>query len=97
MSTALETKTTTQIKPVNLWQVKLLNDDFTPMEFVVEVLIHLFHKNAEEAEAIMMAIHQNGKGVAGIYVKEIAEQKAKEVVRVARSQGHPLMAVAEEG
>ena len=96
MSTATETVTKTKIKPISLYQVLLLNDDYTPMDFVVQVLVQLFNKSEAEAEEICMNVHRNGRGVAGVYTKEIAETKASEVVRAARAHGHPLKAVAEE-
>lgn len=80
------------------YQVVLLNDDFTPMEFVVQILMVIFHKQREDAIEIMLAVHTNGRGVAGIYSFEVAEQKRNEVLATARSpeHGHPLMAVLEE-
>jgi ATP-dependent Clp protease adaptor protein ClpS len=96
MSTATETVTKTRFKPVNLYQVILLNDDFTPMDFVIAVLMQLYGKNEEEAYTICMNVHKNGKGVAGVYTKEIAETKAAETIRAARANGHPLKAIAQE-
>lgn len=96
MSTATATKTKTKLKPVSLYQVILLNDDYTPMEFVIAVLEQLFNKNREEAEAVCMAVHNNGKGVAGVYTKEIAMTKAAETIAAAKAHGHPLKAVAQE-
>lgn len=95
-TTVTQTETKTKIKPVNMWRVVFLNDDYTPMDFVVAVLMRLYNKNYEEAEQITMAIHQAGKGIAGIYTKEIAEQKVADTLRVAKLNGHPLLAVAEE-
>lgn len=96
MSTATQTVTKTKIKPISLFQVLLLNDDYTPMDFVVQVLIQLFNKSEAEAEEICMTVHRNGQGVAGVYTKEIAETKAAETIRAARAHGHPLKAVAQE-
>lgn len=95
-STATDTVTVTKTKTVQLWRVILLNDDYTPMDFVIQVLTQLYHKNEEEAEDITMAIHHQGRGVAGIYTQEIAMQKANDTIKVARMNGHPLTAVAEE-
>ena len=72
------------------YTVILLNDDYTTMEFVIEVLQKFFKKNADEAHAIMLKVHQAGKGVAGIYSLDIAETKAAQVVEYAKAKGHPL-------
>lgn len=79
-----------------MFQVLLHNDDYTPMEFVVEVLKQFFGKTAEEAEQITMAIHQKGIGVAGVYTKEIATQKANETMKAAKMYSHPLKASIKE-
>lgn len=76
--------------PPRRWQVWLFNDDTTTMEFVVLVLMQIFHRSFEEAQEIMMHIHSNGKGIAGTYSHEIASQKKDETVAVARSNGFPL-------
>ena len=77
------------------YAVLLVNDDYTTMEFVVEVLKRFFHRSEEEAVQIMLQIHQQGKGIAGVYHLEIAETKALQVVEYARSQGFPLNAQVE--
>ena len=76
--------------------VVLLNDDYTTMEFVVSVLESVFQKSPAEAYRIMMQVHVNGRGVAGVYPFEIAETKIEEVTSLARDAGYPLKAVAEE-
>lgn len=78
------------VAPPRRWQVWLYNDDTTTMEFVVLVLMQIFHRSFEEAQKIMMSIHTNGKGIAGVYTHEIASQKKDETVAVARSNGFPL-------
>jgi ATP-dependent Clp protease adaptor protein ClpS len=78
------------------YKVLLLNDDYTSMDFVISVLVELFHKSAKEAEAIMLAVHNSGKGVCGIYTYEIAETKVEQVHKAARAAGYPLRAVVEE-
>ena len=78
------------------YKVVFLNDDFTPMNFVVTVLVEIFHKGAAEAEALMRNIHQSGRGVAGVYVYDIAETKAQETMQRAREQGFPLKCVLEK-
>ncbi len=70
--------------------VLLLNDNFTTMEFVIEILETVFHKPHGEAVKIMLEVHRNGRGVAGVYVRQIAETKAATVHRLARAEGFPL-------
>jgi len=78
------------IKEPNKYQVIFVNDAYTPMEFVVEVLMSVFYHTKEGAEKIMVDVHEKGKGTAGIYFYEIAEQKALETTHLARNNGHPL-------
>lgn len=78
-----------------MFKVLLLNDDFTPMDFVVGVLEKFFQKDAEEATRIMMAVHQNGVGLCGVFPFEIAETKAIQVVEYARQHHHPLQTAIE--
>jgi len=85
-----------RLKPPPLFKVVLLNDDFTPMDFVTDLLVHLFHKGALEAEQIMLQIHQQGQGIGGIYAHDIAETKQYQVMQQSREQGHPLKCVLEE-
>ena len=84
-----------QLKEPPQYAVVLHNDDYTTMEFVVEVLKKFFHKTEEEALRIMLRIHQEGEGVAGIYSYEIAETKAVQVNQVARARGFPLKCTVE--
>jgi ATP-dependent Clp protease adaptor protein ClpS len=79
-----------------LYMVVLLNDDYTPMPFVVDVLESLFQKSPAEAYRIMMQVHLNGRGVAGVYAWEIAETKADTVAALASEAGYPLKATIEE-
>jgi ATP-dependent Clp protease adaptor protein ClpS len=79
-----------------LYNVVLLNDDYTPMMFVVDVLETLFQKSPAEAYRVMMQVHVNGRGIAGVYSWEIAETKADRVAEVAREAGYPLKATIEE-
>jgi len=79
-----------------LYMVVLLNDDYTPMPFVVDVLESLFQKPPAEAYRIMMQVHLNGRGVAGVYAWEIAETKADTVASLASEAGYPLKATIEE-
>ncbi len=77
------------------YRVILLNDDYTTMEFVVEILEQVFLKSHEEAFRIMLAVHGHGSGVAGVYVRQVAETKCAAVHRRARSEGFPLRCVME--
>lgn len=88
-----QTRPKTQ-KP-NLYRVLLLNDDYTPMEFVVHVLQRFFNKSIEDATRIMLLVHQNGVGECGIYTYEIAETKVNLVMDFARKHQHPLQCVME--
>ena len=78
------------------YKVFLLNDDYTTMDFVVDILIKIFHKNYEEAEKIMLDIHKKDKGLCGVYSYEIAETKVAQVHKRARDNGFPLRAYMEE-
>ncbi|ACO45722.1 ATP-dependent Clp protease adapter ClpS [Deinococcus deserti] len=78
-----------------LYRVLLLNDDYTPMEFVVRVLELYFRKTEQEAELIMLAVHHKGQGVAGIYTRDVAETKVAQVTDRARQEGYPLRLVSE--
>lgn len=82
-------------EPTRKFAVLLHNDDFTTMEFVVEILRKRFHKTEEEAAAIMLRVHTSGKAVAGIYSFEIAETKVEQVHQEARARGFPLLCTLE--
>ena len=82
-------------KPPQMHQVVLLNDDFTPMEFVVLVIQEFFSKDREAATQIMLKIHLEGKGVCGVFPKDIAATKVDQVLGAARQAGHPLQCVHE--
>jgi len=85
-----------QVTRPPLYRVLLLNDDYTPMDFVVEVLVRFFKKSVPQANRVMMSVHQKGSGLCGVYTFEIAETKTAQVVGHARSSGYPLMCVMEE-
>jgi ATP-dependent Clp protease adaptor protein ClpS len=91
----LQERVQTQKKEPELYQVVLLNDDYTTMEFVVEVLESVFQKSPAEAFQIMMNVHRNGRGLAGVYPWEVAETKVETVTSLARQEGFPLRAIAE--
>lgn len=78
------------------YKVLLLNDDFSTMDFVIEILTKVFRKTLSEAEAIMLSVHNNGEGVCGVYTKEIALTKVLQVKTMARKAGFPLKAIAQE-
>ena len=84
-----------KLKRPPLYRVILLNDDYTPMEFVVQVLEQIFGMNREKATVVMLAVHTKGKGVCGIYPQDIAETKASQVNESARESGHPLLCEVE--
>lgn len=84
-----------ELKRPPLFKVVLLNDDYTPMEFVVEVLEVFFRMNREQATHVMLTVHTKGKGVCGVYTRDIAETKAAQVNQYARENGHPLLCEIE--
>lgn len=94
--TVVVTKTKPKAKKPSLYRVLLLNDDFTPMEFVVHVLQRFFNKNQDEATQIMFHVHQNGVGECGIFTYEVAETKVTQVMDLASKHQHPLQCVMEK-
>ncbi len=86
---------TQKTKPPQMYQVVMLNDDFTPMEFVVVVIQEFFNKDRETATQIMLKIHLDGKGVCGVYSRDVASTKVEQVQAAARQAGHPLQCVSE--
>ncbi len=94
--TSVITKTKPKTQKPSLYKVLLLNDDFTPMEFVVYVLEKFFNKSGEAATRIMLHVHQQGVGVCGVYTFEIAETKVTQVMDFAKEHGHPLQCTLEK-
>ena len=94
--TGVATKTRSKTQKPAMYKVLLLNDDYTPMEFVVEVLERFFSKQSEDAVRIMLHVHQKGVGVCGVYTYEIAETKVTQVVDYARKNQHPLQCTLEK-
>jgi ATP-dependent Clp protease adaptor protein ClpS len=94
--TAVITKTKPQTKRPSLYRVLILNDDYTPMEFVVHVLERFFNKDHETATQIMLHVHHHGIGECGIYTYEVAETKVTQVMDFARKHQHPLQCVMEK-
>ena len=93
---AVATEERRRTKRPRRWRVVLHNDDYTTMEFVVEVLVKHFRKSPPEALQIMLQVHHKGRGVAGVYPREVAETKVAEVTAEARAEGHPLLLTTEE-
>lgn len=83
-------------QPPPMYKVLLNNDDYTPMDFVIEVLMQFFNMNAEKANQLMLAVHYQGKAVCGIFTAEIAETKVMQVNQYARKHQHPLMCTMEQ-
>ncbi|MEL6621680.1 MAG: ATP-dependent Clp protease adapter ClpS [Pseudomonadota bacterium] len=94
--TGVVTRTRPKTKKPNLYRVLILNDDYTPMEFVVHVLEKYFSKGREDATRIMLHVHQKGSGVCGVYTYEVAETKVTQVIDFARQHGHPLQCTMEK-
>ncbi|MFV0279509.1 MAG: ATP-dependent Clp protease adapter ClpS [Rhodoblastus sp.] len=86
----------TQTRKPSMYRVLLLNDDYTPMEFVVTVLVKYFSKNQDDAWRIMMHVHQQGVGECGVYTYEVAETKVTKVMDYARKHQHPLQCIMEK-
>jgi len=85
-----------RVKPPPLFKVMLLNDDYTPMDFVVAVLQTFFSMTREQATQVMLKVHRDGMGVCGIYPKDVAATKVEQVVSFSRKHQHPLQCVMEE-
>ena len=96
ISTGIIVKTKPKTKKPSMYKVLMLNDDYTPMEFVVHVLEQLFGKNREEATRIMLHVHQRGVGVCGVFTYEVAETKVTQVIDYARQHQHPLQCTLEK-
>jgi ATP-dependent Clp protease adaptor protein ClpS len=86
---------TQKTKPPQMYQVVMLNDDYTPMEFVVVVIQEFFNKDRETATQIMLKIHLDGRGICGVYSRDVAATKVEQVQEAARQAGHPLQCVSE--
>ncbi len=92
----VDVATKTKTKKPSLWRVVLLNDDYTPMEFVIAVLQQVFNKNQDEAVSITMHVHNHGVGECGIFPYEVAETKVTQVMDAAKRNQHPLQCVMEK-
>jgi ATP-dependent Clp protease adaptor protein ClpS len=96
IGTGIVTKTRAKTKKPSLYKVLILNDDYTPMEFVVHVLERFFGKPREEAVQIMLHVHRHGVGICGVYTFEVAETKVAQVIELARRHQHPLQCTMEK-
>jgi ATP-dependent Clp protease adaptor protein ClpS len=94
--TAVITRTKTQTKRPSMYRVLILNDDYTPMEFVVLILQKYFNKGADEATQIMLHVHQHGVGECGVFTYEVAETKVTQVMDFTRKNQHPLQCIMEK-
>lgn len=92
----IDEKVIVSLQPPKLWKVVFLNDDKTPMEFVIELLTSIFKHSEESAKNLTLEIHNTGSAVVGIYSHEIAEQKGIEATAIARANGHPLQINIEQ-
>ena len=92
----IATKSRPKTKKPAMYKVLMLNDDYTPMEFVVHVLEHVFSKNGDDATRIMLHVHQKGVGVCGVYTYEVAETKVTQTMDLARKHQHPLQCTLEK-
>ena len=89
-------KSRSKTKKPSMYRVLMLNDDYTPMEFVIHVLEHFFNKSHEEATQVMLHVHQKGVGVCGVYTYEIAETKVNQTMDLAQQNQHPLQCTIEK-
>jgi ATP-dependent Clp protease adaptor protein ClpS len=94
--TGVVTKTRPKTKKPSLYKVLILNDDYTPMEFVVHILEKFFNKAREEAVQIMLHVHRHGVGICGVFTYEVAETKVAQVIEFARRHQHPLQCTMEK-
>ena len=96
VTTGVVIKTRAKVKKPSMYKVLMLNDDYTPMEFVVHVLEKFFAKSTEEATRIMLHVHQRGVGICGVFTFEVAETKVNQVMDLARKSQHPLQCTLEK-
>src|ERR1700754_2242396 len=96
VGTGIVTKTKPKTKKPSMYKVLLLNDDYTPMEFVVHILEKIFNKNREAAVEIMLHVHRHGVGICGVFTYDVAETKVAQVIEFARRHTHPLQCTMEK-
>ncbi|NUY55543.1 ATP-dependent Clp protease adaptor ClpS [Salinivibrio sp. MA351] len=92
----LEASEKTKLQPPSMYKVVLNNDDYTPMEFVIEVLQTFFAMDVDKATQVMLAVHYEGKAVCGVFTAEVAETKVAQVMMYAKEHGHPLLCTMEK-
>ncbi|MDD7986515.1 ATP-dependent Clp protease adapter ClpS [Lentisphaera marina] len=85
-----------KVKRPSLFKVILHNDDYTPMDFVVYLIVEVFHKTEDEAAQLMLTVHVKGKAICGVYPKEIAESKVDKAMSLAKKEGHPLLCTMQK-
>jgi len=96
LAMGLSVKTREQTKKPSMYKVLMLNDDYTPMEFVIQVLESFFNKSSDEATRIMLHVHQRGVGLCGVFTYEVAETKVSQTMDLARKNDHPLQCTIEK-
>ena len=96
LDSGLLTEEKEEIKEPGFYNIYLHNDDYTTMEFVVNILVNIFHKTMDEATKVMYIVHKEGRAVAGVYTKEIAETKINQVSKLARQNQYPLKVTMEK-
>jgi len=96
VDTEMKEKTVVEIQPPSMWKVVFLNDDQTPMEFVIQLLTNIFRHSEETAKEVTLEIHNTGSGIAGVYTYEIAEQRGIEATQISRNNGYPLKIQVEK-
>jgi len=89
--TNIQSKTRVEIKYPDRYKIIILNDDYTPFEFVISLLVEVFNKSSDEAKRVTAEVHELGQGVVGYYNAEVAEQKSSEATLLSRTAGHPLV------
>ena len=89
--TNIQSKTRVEIKYPDRYKILILNDDYTPFEFVISLLVEVFNKSGDEAKRVTAEVHELGQGVVGYYNAEVAEQKSSEATLLSRTAGHPLV------
>ncbi len=94
--TDVQERTKPEVKPPSMYRVLLVNDDFTPREFVIEILVSIFKKDRSEARRIMLTAHQGGKSVVGVYTYDVANSRTEKALRQASENGYPLILYTEE-
>lgn len=91
----MQTENSLAVNTPNLWTVTIMNDDFTPMDFVIDVLTGIFRKSVDEAMEMTLRVHEEGRAVVGIYTKDIATTRVSRAIRLAEAEQHPLQLVAQ--